>query len=277
MIPRAQIIAWGRRAPWPTEADVEQDLIVSRLMVEIAGDALLGPELAMRGGTCLHKLHLRQPLRYSEDLDYVRRTETGIGRYLDAMRAIGTAVGLEEHGRDFSEQMVHMVFDTDSTDGERRIRIKIETNTRETESCFERVRRPYRVDSRWWSGEAEISTFAVEELMGTKLRALYQRSKGRDLFDLWHVLTKTDVDDARIIEALRHYMGDGVFGFSEFAENLAAKLEDPRFRDDLAQLVIEPPSPYELAAAADLVMERLGSRLVKAPSLEEIEGGRWRQ
>lgn len=54
MIPRAQIIAWGRQAPWPTEADVEQDLILSRLMVEIARDSLLGPELAMRGGTCLH-------------------------------------------------------------------------------------------------------------------------------------------------------------------------------------------------------------------------------
>lgn len=149
MIPRAQIIAWGREAPWPTEADVEQDLILSRLMVEIANDKLLGPELAMRGGTCLHKLHLPQPLRYSEDLDYVRCTESGIGRYLDALRAIGATVGLEEHGRDFSEQMVHMIFDTDSTDGERRIRIKIETNTRETKPCFERITQPYRVDSRW--------------------------------------------------------------------------------------------------------------------------------
>jgi predicted nucleotidyltransferase component of viral defense system len=277
LIPRAQIIAWGREAPWPTEADVEQDLILSRLMVEIANDTLLGPELAMRGGTCLHKLHLPRPLRYSDDLDYVRRTESGIGRYLDALRAIGTAIGLEEHGRDFSEQMVHMTFDTDSTDGERRIRIRIETNTRETEPCFERVTRPYRVDSRWWSGEAEIGTFTIEELMGTKLRALYQRSRGRDLFDLWHVLTVTDAENGRIVEALHHYMGDGVFSFGELAENLAAKLSNPGFRDDLAQLVTEPPSGYELAAAADLVMEQLGSRLADAPTPDEIEGGRWRQ
>jgi predicted nucleotidyltransferase component of viral defense system len=246
-------------------------------MVEIANDRLLGRELAMRGGTCLHKLHLPQPLRYSDDLDYVRCTEGGIGRYLDALRAIGTAVGLEEHGRQFSEQMVHMVFDTASTDGQRRIRIRIETNTRETKPCFERVTRPYRVDSRWWSGEAEINTFTVDELMGTKLRALYQRSKGRDLFDLWRVLAETDAENGRIVDALHHYMGDGVFSFGELAENLAAKLNDPGFRDDLAQLVTEPPSDYELAAAADLVMERLGSRLANAPGLEDIEGGRWRQ
>lgn len=113
--------------------------------------------------------------------------------------------------------------------------------------------------------------------MGTKLRALYQRAKGRDLFDLLHVLTETDADDGRIVEALHHYMGDGVFSFGELAENLAAKLDNPGFRDDLAQLVTEPPSGYELTAAADLVMERLGSRLPKAPALEEIESGRWRQ
>jgi predicted nucleotidyltransferase component of viral defense system len=55
---------------------------LSRLTVEIAKDSLLGDELVIRGGTCLHKLHLAQPLRYSEDLDYVRRTRSGIGRYL---------------------------------------------------------------------------------------------------------------------------------------------------------------------------------------------------
>ena len=38
---------------------------------------LLGPELAFRGGTCLHKLCLPQPFRYSEDLDYVRTTHGG--------------------------------------------------------------------------------------------------------------------------------------------------------------------------------------------------------
>ena len=82
MISRAQVIEWGARAPWPTEADIEQDLILSRLMVDIANNDLLGDELTMRGGTCLHKLHLPEPLGYSEDLDYVRRTRSGIKPYM---------------------------------------------------------------------------------------------------------------------------------------------------------------------------------------------------
>ena len=245
-------------------------------MVEIAKDDVLGNELAMRGGTCLHKLHLPTPLRYSEDLDYVRRTHSGIKTYMDALRKIATDVGLVEHGFNQVGQMVHMIFDTDSTDGLRRIRIKIETNIRETESCFDRTTRPYQVSSAWWSGEAEIRTFHIDELMGTKLRALYQRSKGRDLFDLWHVLIDTDADDERIIQAFNHYMLDGAFTYSDLAANLVEKLVDPNFAGDLNDLVATPPAGYDLAAAADIVMERLASRLAKAPNPDAIRDGRWR-
>jgi predicted nucleotidyltransferase component of viral defense system len=245
-------------------------------MVEIAKDALLGDELTMRGGTCLHKLHFPLPLRYSEDLDFVRRTRSGIKPYMDAIRKIATNVGLAEHGFNQVGQMVHMIFDTESTDGLRRIRIKIEMNIRETESCFERTSLPYKVSSAWWSGEAEISTFHLDELMGTKLRALYQRSKGRDLFDLWHVLRDTDADDERIIKAFNHYMQDGAFSYMDLAANLAAKVVDPSFAGDLEDLLTAPAAGYQLATAADVVMERLGSHLAKAPQPDAIRNGRWR-
>jgi predicted nucleotidyltransferase component of viral defense system len=51
-------------------------------MIEITSDEVLVPELTMRGGTCIHKLHLSRALRYSEDLDYVRCTHTVISRGL---------------------------------------------------------------------------------------------------------------------------------------------------------------------------------------------------
>lgn len=276
MIPRAQIIEWASRAPWSTEADIEQDLILSRLMVEIAKHDLLGGELVMRGGTCLHKLHLPAPLRYSEDLDYVRRSNSAIGPYIDALRDVGVGTGLAVRQVDRPGKMVHVIFDTESTDGLRRIRIKIETNIKEIEACFERTVRPYRVDSSWWSGEADIPTFELDELIGTKLRALHQRSKGRDLFDLWHVLTETAVNDERVIHALNHYMGADIFRYREFAVSLASKLDDPGFANDLDDFVTKAPAGYQTTAAGNLVMERLASRLAKAPPLDEIRGGRWR-
>lgn len=88
MIPQAFITEWQARAPWPQPFQIEQDLILSRLMIEIATRPPLAEEFVMRGGTCLHKLHLPQPHRYSEDLDYVRRTKTGIGMLTSAPTSI---------------------------------------------------------------------------------------------------------------------------------------------------------------------------------------------
>jgi predicted nucleotidyltransferase component of viral defense system len=276
VIAQAYLNEWATKAPWPQQTQIEQDLVLSRLIVEIAQHELLGQELAFRGGTCLHKLHLPKPLRYSEDLDYVRRTHSGIKPHLSALRDIASDVGLTEHGTAQSGQMVHTVFDAQPTDTTGRIRVKIETNIAETESFLPRITRPYTVQSRWWTGHADVGTFHIEELMATKLRALYQRRKGRDLFDLWHVLNEQPIDDVLITDGLAHYMGDEVFGYRELSTNLAAKIEHPEFTADLELLTADPRAGYDVTVAADLVMERLGSRLAGAPSLEEIQDGRWR-
>jgi predicted nucleotidyltransferase component of viral defense system len=276
VIAQAYLNEWATQAPWPQQVQIEQDLVLSRLIVEIAQHNLLGGELTFRGGTCLHKLHLPKQLRYSEDLDYVRRTHSGIKPYLTALRDIASDVGLVEHGTTQSGQMVHIVFDAEATNAPGRIRVKIETNIAETESFRPRITRPYAVDSRWWSGRADVSTFQIEELMSTKLRALYQRRKGRDLFDLWHALTDLHPDEQLVVDGLAHYMADEIFSYRELSANLAAKLEHPDFLADLDQLTADSTSNYDVTVAADLVMERLGSRLSGAPDLGEIEGGRWR-
>jgi predicted nucleotidyltransferase component of viral defense system len=276
VIAQAYLNEWASHVPWNQQIQIEQDLVLSRLIVEIAQHELLGDELAFRGGTCLHKLHLPKQLRYSEDLDYVRRRHSGIKPYLLALRDIAEGVGLVEHGANQSGQMVHIVFDGPATDAAGRIRVKIETNIVETDSFLPRIMRPYAVDSRWWSGSAEVSTFRLEELMSTKLRALYQRRKGRDLFDLWHVLNDLAPDEQLIVDGLAHYMGDQIFSYRELSANLAAKLAHPDFVVELEQLTADSRPRYDVAPAADLVMERLGSRLPGAPGLDEIEDHRWR-
>jgi predicted nucleotidyltransferase component of viral defense system len=276
VIAQAYLNEWASHVPWNQQIQIEQDLVLSRLIVEIAQHELLGDELAFRGGTCLHKLHLPKQLRYSEDLDYVRRTHSGIKPYLLALRDVAEGVGLVEHGTNQSGQMVHIVFDAPATDAAGRIRVKIETNIAETDSFLPRITRPYAVNSRWWSGSADVSTFRLEELMSTKLRALYQRRKGRDLFDLWHVLNDLHPDEQLIVDGLAHYMGDQIFSYRELSVNLAAKLAHPDFVVELEQLTADSRPRYDVAPAADLVMERLGSRLPGAPGLDEIEDHRWR-
>ncbi len=68
--------------------------------------------------------------------------------------------------------------------GTGRLQVKVEINTYETSPARPHLRLPHQVESPWWSGSAEVLTFEPTELIATKLRALYQRRKGRDLFDL---------------------------------------------------------------------------------------------
>lgn len=72
MIPRPYIAKWQEHAPWREFSQVEQDLIISRALVEIFSDEFLRENLAFRGGTALHKLYLNPASRYSEDIDLVQ-------------------------------------------------------------------------------------------------------------------------------------------------------------------------------------------------------------
>ncbi len=72
MIPRDYIIEWRVEAPWVQDSQVEQDLVISRALVEIFSHPLLSRSLAFRGGTALYKLHIRPAARYSEDIDLVQ-------------------------------------------------------------------------------------------------------------------------------------------------------------------------------------------------------------
>jgi predicted nucleotidyltransferase component of viral defense system len=108
--------------------------------------------------------------------------------------------------------------------------------------------------------------YHIEELLGTKLRALYQRKKGRDLYDLWLVLRSTDVDPRRIVDCFRHYMDhDNVTGSrAEFEANLADKLTDDVFLEDL-QLLLPAGIEYDPQIAATLVQEELIARIPGRP------------
>ncbi len=268
MIPQPYITEWSAHAPWPTESQIEQDLILSRLIVEIASDELLANELAFRGGTCLHKLHLPGPARYSEDLDYTRTSdEPRIGACLTALRRIAANIGLEERKRKFpshDSDMACIWFRTNSQTDGGEISIKIEINVHETAPYGPHVFLPYRVDSRWWSAKANVRTFRVEEILATKLRALYTRRKGRDLYDLWLTLTKLTLDDQLIIEGLAHYMDSNPYSYRQLHANLADKLANPEFLDDIHNLTRNLHG-YEHRTAAELLMQRLGMRLRNAP------------
>lgn len=270
MIPRSAITRWRRDAPWVSDAQIEQDLIISRALVDIFSDEFLHERLAFRGGTALNKLFLRPASRYSEDIDLVQTMEGPIGPIIDRIRERLAWLG-DKPTRDRAERMMHIVYSFESEiPPVEPLKLKVEINTREHDSVFPLIEMPFSVETRWFSGSATIPTFRIEELLATKLRALYQRRKGRDLYDFWAVFQAVPVNEEEVVRAFKAYMeADGTpVRRAEYEQNLSEKMGSVDFREDITPLLAaDAESAFNHADTYRFVMERLISRL---------EGVAWR-
>lgn len=266
MIPRAHITAWRASAPWTDDAQVEQDLVLSRAAIELFREPGLAGRIALRGGTALNKLFIHPASRYSDDVDLVQ-TEAGlIGPVLDAIRA-NLDPWLGEPKRAWAEGCTTLTYRFESEiEPVRPLRLKIEINTREHFAVLGFRRRQLTVDNAWFTGSADVVTYELDELIGTKLRALYQRRKGRDLFDLWLCTSGQLIDPARVVRCFQAYMEHGGHRVSraEFEQNLHHKQADPAFLDDIRPL-IQHDIGYDAQAAIALVREMLIQRLPGDP------------
>ena len=164
MIPQDYITAWSRAAPWASQRQVEQDLIISRALVAIFSDPFLRGELRFRGGTALNKLHFPAPLRYSEDIDLVRTSAGPIGPVLDGVRAV-LEPWLGKAKSDPSPVAPKLRFRVNAEGETRRCadRLKIEINTREREAY----------------DPAHRDTFPASKIRGSPARPQSRLSRGR--------------------------------------------------------------------------------------------------
>lgn len=262
MIPRDYVTAWRATAPWVEDAQVEQDLVISRALVEMFLHPLLARSLAFRGGTALYKLYLRPPARYSEDIDLVQVEAGPAGAVMDAIQSTLNP-WLGKPGWKQTQGRVTFRYGFESGGAPpMKMRLKVEINTREHMAILGHAEHLFSVRSRWFEQTASIRTFELDELLATKLRALYQRKKGRDLFDLTVALEDDRTDPQRIVQTFRSYMEaeNRPPSRAMFEQNLDGKLRDPGFRSDMSGL-LAAGREWDPIAAALAVTETLLSRL----------------
>ncbi len=282
---RAEIIAWRHHAAWATDAQVEQDLLLTRAMIAIYRDRFLSAQVAMRGGTALHKLHLPPAARYSEDIDLVlvgdrpvAHVERALVRVLEPLLGRPTSrrlTSMRTAMRNLSQpskirRLIYTYRPTAAPPAE--MKIKIEVNFNEREPCYPLAALRYAPPLPDLRGAVTLKTFDLDEMLGTKMRALLQRSQGRDLFDLDRACARHEeslagggkpvVDSKRVVDAFRTYMrreGTRVRR-PDFEASLREKLASRAFRSDMAK-VLPPDVTYDIDAAAHRVRESLIARL----------------
>ena len=258
MIPEYAITEWRQNAPWLNSEQVEQDLLISRALVEIYQHPFLSQRLAFRGGTALHKIYLHPQNRYSEDIDLVQIHPEPIKKTIDALREVLSFLGVPAIKQKKSNNTLIYKVDSEVLPV-MPLRLKIEINCKEHFSAFDYNKVRFSVKNQWYTGECTLTTYTLEELLGSKLRAMYQRRKGRDLYDLYKSLQYKDVNINNVLSAFQVYMKFSVSkppSQTEFLQNLEKKILDSDFTGDTA-LLLRSDEHYDIFKAYELIKNEL--------------------
>ncbi len=255
MIPDFCLTEWRQQVPWVEDYQVEQDLIICRALISLYERPIIKNNLVFRGGTALHKLYVNPPGRYSEDIDLVQIAGQSIGQTLDEIRSAMQWLG--QPVRKITERGVKLFYRYTAIDNSKR-KLKIEINTTEHYHFSNLSDHDFSVSNSWYSGSLKLKTYQPNELMGSKLRALYQRRKGRDLFDLWVVLKNELVDPREIIKIyLSHCEKEKlVVTRALFEKSMAEKVRNEDFKLDTSNL-LAAGNEWSFREAHEMVQERI--------------------
>lgn len=278
-ITRQDILVHQAVVPWAAQYQVEQDLLLCRAMVALFDDKFLNSQIAMRGGTLLHKVHLAPAARYSEDIDLVvvgsrpaSHVRLAIRRVLAEVlgtpkTSVWDTLKLAIRNTVKPSRVLRMTYSARSIiEPARTLEIVVEANVTERKPHRAVVAMPFSFPFRGQSVETQIKAFDIHEMLGTKMRALFQRKRGRDLFDLYWALTKsaTPVKPKEIIASFQHYLDqEGTkAGRDEFAGILESHLKDRGFCTDM-QPLLRTDISYDPQVAGSYVKSHLLKLLPK--------------
>ncbi len=182
---------WGLR-----EDVVEKDYVIGWALWGIGSDPRLSSSWAFKGGTCLKKCYI-ETYRFSEDLDFTvlpgGPVETG--DVLPILRDVFERI-YEESGVDFRERepVVRMRPDGRSAEGRIYYRgprnaptfasIRLDLTISEQVVCPTVLRAIAHAYPDTLPAPATVRCYGFEEVFAEKLRAMGERSRPRDLYDI---------------------------------------------------------------------------------------------
>jgi len=233
---------WADEGGIPDLTLAELDYRLVHALRAICTDPFLRDRLYLKGGTALNKLYLPGASRLSVDLDFnavgskeqVLRERTPIGEAIAAaLERQDSDYELTYRGR-YDQLTVYARFSPLS--GTARQRLKVEVSFIERFAILGRVERPLLPSP--FDEPLTVSTYHLEELTSTKLRALYDRRKGRDIYDLFRI-AGLDLNQVAVRKMVLYYFyrAHKVFHYPTFVRNVELKIAEHGFRDDVRSLI----------------------------------------
>jgi predicted nucleotidyltransferase component of viral defense system len=203
VITRADIVQ--RVAEWQmAEEVVEKDYVLGWLLWGIGADPILGNRWVFKGGTCLKKCYI-ETHRFSEDLDFTVLPDGPFRpEEIDPLIARTLQRVHEASGIDFSGQKPALRLRPDGLSTEGRVyyvgprqmrqvaRVKLDI------SANEKVVRPpvlLKIAHPYPDGPLPglVRCYSFDEVFAEKIRAMGQRGRPRDLYDIVNLFRRHDL------------------------------------------------------------------------------------
>lgn len=202
-------------------------------------------------------------------MDFVQACAQPIGDTVSAIReCLDSWLGQPKWKQNQGRFTLYYRFETEAKPVVNR-KLKIEINTREHFNVLPLIKKDYRVDNSWFAGGADVLTYALEELMGTKMRSLYQRKKGRDLYDYWFVKNHVNtLDDQVVLDVFKEYIAfsDHPISRAEYEKNIIEKQSSHVFNADISPLLTAKcAAEYDVTKAYQMVLDDFVSKLSGDP------------
>ena len=249
---------WADEGGIPDLTLAELDYRLVHALQAIYADPFLCDRLYLKGGTALNKLYLPGPNRLSVDLDFnaVGPRERVLRERTQISQTVMRALERQDSDYDFTyrwryeQASVYARFLPLS--GAARQRLKVEISFIERFAILGREERTLLIVP--FDEPLVINTYHLEELTSTKLRALHDRRKGRDIYDLFRI-TDFDLNRAAMRKMVLYYFyrANKVFHYPTFVGNVERKMAERGFRDDV-QGLIRRGSALDWQAACEQVL-----------------------
>ena len=244
--------------PWDDNRLVEQDLALTRLIIDVANHPILFDKLSLKGGTCLHKLWLPEPWRYSEDLDYNRIVASDPLEIVNSLREIASDTGFRDATFKQNKLFLHLWLADALEDGQEfQVKIDIQREIKPDSSAYQH--RQFAIDNPWCSKQASVRANRAEDIIASKVLASFQRSRPRDLFDMWAAIKAGTVTYANVASRFASYRPDNPerWNTGKASRSLISKLSDPSYIAEMKRISVYAPFTYDeyehVQIAADLI------------------------
>lgn len=163
-------------------------------------DGYLKSVLVLKGGTAINFIYFNMP-RLSVDIDFNFVSDKAREDMLESRKAIDKILTKIFNAKGYEIEKVQpyalLQYNLKYTNTAANIdRIKVEINFMERIPVFQVIVKEANVfDNRF-----EVSTYRLEELFATKLRALLTRAASRDLFDIYNLIESDTKFDEKMLK-----------------------------------------------------------------------------